>query len=116
MWQTIDLTNDVDPLLIDTQTVKFNLSAWLGGMSDQNDNTVVSLVFTDQFNQTIGSGASIGPVLAADRGDVTALLFRQANGFVPTGTRFLTVIATMTLLFGGTNNAYVDDIGVYLYQ
>ncbi len=116
MWQTIDLTDDVDPVLIDNQTVNYNLSAWLGGMSTQNDNTVVSLTFADQFNQTIGSGVSIGPVLAAARGDITALLFQQTNGIVPVGARFMTVCATMTLITGGTNNGYADDIAVYLYQ
>ncbi len=79
MWQTIDLTDDVDPILIDNQTVNYNFSAWIGRMFTRNDNTVISLTFADQFDQTIGSGVSIGPVLAVDPGDITALLFRQTN-------------------------------------
>jgi len=50
MWQTIDLNNYVDSGLIDTHTVKFNLSAWMGGYLVQDDNARVSLSFIDQFN------------------------------------------------------------------
>ena len=116
MWQTIDLNNYVDSGLIDTYTVKFNLSAWLGGFSLQNDNAIVSLTFINQFNQNIGSGVTIGPVLAIDRGSLTSLLFRQTQGLVPVGTRFITVTVTITSLTPPTSNVDVDNIAVVLYQ
>ena len=116
MWQTISLTNNVDPLLIDAQIVKFSLSVWLGGYYSQDDNVVVSLIFTDQVNQTVGSGISIGPVLGADRGNQTSLLFRQTNGFVPIAARYLTVLVTMTRLVGLRNDADIDNIVAVLYQ
>ncbi|CAF1682960.1 unnamed protein product, partial [Adineta ricciae] len=31
MWQTVNVTHTVDPVLIDNSVVKFNLSAWIGG-------------------------------------------------------------------------------------
>lgn len=116
MWQIIDLTNYVDPFFIDSHLVNFNLSAWLGGFSNQDDNVRVTLTFTDQFNQTIGNGTSIGPVLAVDRGNVTLLVFRQTNGLVPTGSRFLTVFVTITRRSGTRNNGDIDNIAVILYS
>ncbi|CAF3940076.1 unnamed protein product [Adineta steineri] len=55
MWQTINLINEVSPLLIDSQTVKFNLSAWIGGCTTQDDTTIVSLTFNDA-NNTMAAG------------------------------------------------------------
>ncbi|CAF3169737.1 unnamed protein product [Rotaria socialis] len=116
MWQTINLTNYADSALIDTGTVKFNLSAWLGGVSNQNDSATVFLSFTDQANQTIGSMTSIGPVLDTDRGGLTVLIFRQTSGLVPVGARSTSLLVTFTWGSGGYNNGYADNIGVYLYQ
>lgn len=115
MWQTINLSNYVDSFLIDSQVVNYNLSAWLGGYGSQDDNVMISLIFADQYNQTIGSGVSIGPVLAIDRGNQTGLVFRQTNGLVPMGTRFMTVLVTITCLAGPFNNGDVDNIVVVLY-
>ena len=115
MWQTIDLNNYIDSYLIDNQLVKYNLSAWLGGYQNQNDCALVSLFFQDQFNQTIGNGTQIGPVLAADRGNVNSLVFRQTNGLVPIGTRFFEILVTITLASGSYNNGNVDNIKVTLY-
>ena len=116
MWQTINLTNTIDPLLIDNHTVKFNLSAWLGGWSSQNDNAQVSVVFFDQTNYILSNATTIGPVLAAARGSQSSLLFRQANGLVPVGTRSLTVNVTLTCIISPSNDGNVDNIGIYLYQ
>lgn len=116
MWQTVNLTNTIDPLLIDSHRMKFNLSGWIGGWDAQNDNAAVSVVFADQSNQIIGNRTTIGPVLAAARGYRSSLLFRQANGLVPVGTRSLTVIVTMTCIIAPSNDGAVDNIGIYLYQ
>ena len=78
MWQNIDLNNYVDPFLIDSQTVRFNLSAWIGGWGNQNDAAIVSLDFYDHFNQRI-----------ANRAGQTSLLFRQTSGLIPGGTRIV---------------------------
>jgi hypothetical protein len=60
MWQTLDLANKVNPLLIDNQTVRYNLSAWLGGYGTQDDNAAVSLIFIDSNNQLVGNATIIG--------------------------------------------------------
>jgi len=115
MWQTVNLTNTIDPHLIDNHVVKFNLSAWIGGWSSQNDNAQVSVIFFDQTNQIIGSQTTIGPVLAADRGSQSSLLFRQANDYVPIGARSFTVIVLITCSVSPSNDGSIDNIGIYLY-
>lgn len=116
MWQTINLTNFVNPLLIDSQLVKFNLSAWLGGYDDQDDHVILSAAFTDQSGLVVGNSTRIGPVLASHRGDITSLVFRQTNSFVPLGARLLQVTVTLFHVNGTMNNGNVDDIAVVLYQ
>ncbi|CAF1237702.1 unnamed protein product [Adineta steineri] len=116
MWQTINLTNEVSPLLIDNQSVKFNLSAWVGGYSNQDDTAVVSVTFNDANNTMTGNITSIGPVYAVDRSSMTSFIFQQANDFVPIGARSMTVFVTLTRSQGTGNQGSVDDIAVILYQ
>ena len=115
MWQIIYLTNYVSPILIDNQAVNFNLSAWLGGVTTQDDNVVITLTFLDQSYQMVGNSISIGPVLAADRGSHTSLIPLEANGFVPIGARSVTLLVTITRVSGLQNNGDVDNILLYLY-
>jgi hypothetical protein len=116
MWQTINLTSTISPLLIDNNTVWFNLSAWIGGFENQDDNARVTLTFTNQANVIVGSTTTIGPILAADRGNVTSLLFRQANGLIPISARSFTVSVLMTFVIGGNTDADIDNIAVVLYK
>jgi hypothetical protein len=115
MWQTVNMTSSIDPNLIDNQTIWFNFSAWIGGYSGQNDNAQVSLTFIDQSNQKVGNLTTLGPVLDATRGSRTALLFRQANGFVPIGARSFIVIVTITRVYGASNDGDIDNIALLFY-
>ncbi|CAF1038853.1 unnamed protein product [Adineta ricciae] len=116
MWQTVNVTHTVDPVLIDNSVVKFNLSAWIGGWSSQNDNARVSIAFADQANQMLGNRTTIGPVSAADRNSQSSLLFRQATGLVPAGTRSFTILVTIICTDPTSNDGDVDNIGIYFYQ
>ncbi len=116
MWQTVNMTSSVNPLSIDSQTVWFNFSAWIGGYSNQDDNAQASLTFINQANQQVGNTTTIGPVLAPARGDVSSLLFQQANGLVPVGARSFMVMVTITRLVGTYNDGDIDNIAVILYQ
>ena len=116
MWQTVNLTKTVDPRLIDSHTIEFNLSAWIGGWSGQDDNARVSVTFFDQTNQIVGNQTTIGPVLAADRGSQSSLLFRQATDLVPVGARSCRVTVIITRVVSVSNDGDVDNIGMYFYQ
>ena len=116
MWQTVNMSRMIDPSLIDNQTVWFNVSVWIGGNYNQDDNAVVSLAFLDQINQPIGSNTTLGPVLTADRLNISSLLFRQAGGLVPVGARSFRMVVTMTRLSGFHNDGAVDNIVLNFYQ
>ena len=114
MWQKIDLSSDIYPL-IDNQTLKFNLSAWLDGFKSEDDNVVIYLTFGDANNQICDSTYQIGPVLAGTRGYISSLIFRKVIGSVPIGARFLTVLVTITRTDNVQNNGNVDNIALVLY-
>ena len=117
MWQYVNMTSSINPVLIDNQTVWFNFSAWIGGFEDQNDNANVSLTFVDQTNQQVGSTIVLGSVLAADRGNITKLLLRQTNGILPVGARSAVVTVVFTRLNGiSSNDGAVDNMALHFYQ
>ncbi|UJR18317.1 hypothetical protein I4U23_005219 [Adineta vaga] len=115
MWQTRNITSFLHSS-IDNQTVWFNFSAWIGGLDVQDDNGLVSLMFFDESNQIIGNITTIGPVLASDRASITSLVFRQANGLVPIGTRSFQVFVQFIRTTGTYSNGAIDNISFILYQ
>lgn len=111
--QSIDLSSDSG--LIDLGTSSFVLSAYLGGFSTQSDNAVLSISFLDNLNGVLGS-ALLGPVTSTDRAGATGLLFRSANGFVPTGARSVSVNLLMSRTDGDYNDGYADNLSLVLTQ
>lgn len=89
---------------IDADDVDFDLSAYLGGYNSQEDNSVFTSRFLNEFGSEI-SQVSIGPVTAADRSGQTGLLFRQALGDVPVGTRAIEFVLRST-----DNDGYADNL------
>ncbi|CAF1378438.1 unnamed protein product [Adineta ricciae] len=115
MWQTRNFTSFFHPL-IDNKTIWYNFSAWIGGLNSQDDTGQVSLTFFDGSYQTIGNSITIGPVLASDRNGITSLIFRQATGLVPVGTRSFQVFVEFIRAMGTSNNGVIDNISFILYQ
>jgi hypothetical protein len=107
--QLIDLT-PVAPLFTSNQ-VKFTLSGWLGGFSDQDDNAKLTIQFLSATGQALGT-ASIGPVLSADRKGDTGLVSRSATGGVPAGTTKIKVTLTMTKADGSDNDGSADNLAL----
>ena len=110
MWQYVNMTPSINPVLIDNQTVYYNFSAWLGGYSSQGDNAVAALTFVNQFNVQVGTTVTLGPVLPVDRNYTTSLLLRQTNGVVPVGARSCQIMVTLTVASGPTNDGDIDNI------
>jgi len=94
---------------IDGGWANYALSGWLGGWDAQNDNAVLSASFFDTGSIVLGS-ASIGPVLALDRGAVRGLLSRETAGLLPAGTRSVALRLTMTRTDGIYNDGYADNL------
>ena len=109
------MTRRINPSAIDNHTIRFNISAWIGGYKYQDDNAVISLMFLNSMNQQVGINTTLGPVLDADRGSITSLLFRQTNGLVPVGSRSFMVIVTMTRVLGYDSDGSVDNIVINFY-
>ena len=110
MWQVVNLIDSISPSLIDSQSITFNFSAWVGGFDLQDDAAQVSLAFLDQNNTTLASITTLGPVLSSHRSDITSLMFQQAIGLVPVGARSFLVMVNMTRTYGVTNDGSVDNI------
>ncbi|CAF2742208.1 unnamed protein product [Rotaria sp. Silwood2] len=112
MSQSIDLFPYATAIA--SGNVSFNLSAWLGGWTNQDDSAKVSVNFLDYAYQPVGNQTTIGPVLAADRGFTSSLIFRQNSGMIPINTRYMTVIVTLIWHSGSENDGYIDNISVKL--
>jgi len=98
---------------IDSGTVKYALSAWLGGYSSQADDATVTLAFTNAAGSKVGS-AALSPVSAAKRKSVTGLAAEAAGGVVPKGARSATVTVVFTRFEGEYDDGSADDISLIL--
>jgi hypothetical protein len=107
--QTIDVS--AAAVLLSSGKVKFVLSGWLGGYSDQNDNAVLRIQFVGATGQALGQ-ASIGPVQGNARNSTTSLLQRSTNGVVPVGTTKIEVTLTMTKTDGSDNDGSADNLSL----
>ena len=56
----------------------------------------------------------IGPVTAADRGELTGLLDRSTAGLVPAGTRSVDLVLTATRYQGSSDDGYADNLSFVL--
>ena len=97
---------------IDANRVTYKLSAWLGGWDAQDDHATMWIEFVSSSNATL-TNATITPILAVDRANVSQLLYREITGDVPINTRSATLFVSMT---ANTfwNDGSVDDIAFQL--
>jgi len=112
MDQSVDVS--AAATAIDSGTVGFTLSGWLGGWSNRPERATLTAVFLDANGQSTGTPVVIADVDAQARGNVTGLVQRAVEGVVPPSTRQITV--TVQFLSGMTSfqNAYADNISLTL--
>ncbi len=89
LTQTVDLT--AASADIDTGTVAYTLSGWLGGYLLDLSAASAKVTFLDS-NKTYLGAATIGPVTVLDRLLQTGLRERQTSGLLPEGTRYAQVV------------------------
>lgn len=106
-YQTLDFG------LSTTRATSYALTGWLGGWQDQGDNALFYVQFLDEFDNEIGSSV-LGPVTPQDRNNETGLMYRETDGFVPTGTRKLSFWLSMERLVSGDNDGYADNLSFVL--
>ncbi|CAG1007118.1 hypothetical protein PHYC_03393 [Phycisphaerales bacterium] len=110
--QVIDVSEGASR--IDSGEATFDLSAWLGGAGNQDDNAQVAAVFNDGLGQSLGTATLVGPV-ASERQNTTSLHERRATGGVPVGTRSVTLALTMIGSMGAYNDGYADNISLIMH-
>jgi hypothetical protein len=110
--QTVDVS--ADATVIDTGTVKMTLSGYFGGYTDQGDNAVLSATFQNAGDTAIGTVVNVGGVTPGDRSNTTGLLSRTIQATVPTGTRKIALVLTMTRTDGTANDGYADNLSLVL--
>lgn len=98
---------------IDGGSQQFNFSGFLGGFQNQNDQAQATVTFKNAENAGIGT-ALLGPVTAADRGNVTGLFLRNSAGIVPVGTRTIELSLQITRFGGTSNDGYADNLSLIL--
>jgi hypothetical protein len=106
-WQTLDFGTAT------TRDTSYALTGWLGGWADQGDNALFYVQFLDEFNNEIGNSV-LGPVTPQDRNNQTGLMFRETDGFVPTGTRKLSFWLSMERIVSNDNDGYADNLSFVL--
>jgi hypothetical protein len=99
---------------IDSGTVGFSLSGWLGGWRDQPGRATLTALFLDGTGHSTGAPVVIADVDARARRNLTGLVQREVDGLVPPATRQINV--TVQFLSGMTSfhNAYADNISLTL--
>lgn len=119
---SISQTISVDTLAesIDGVGVKYILSAWLGGFSDQRDMATITAIFLDESEDEIAR-AIIGPVTLKDRKwefggegeQLTGLLKRETSSTLPRNTRLIR-ITLESEVGSGANDGFADNISLVL--
>ena len=110
-FQDIDVSSAAS--LIDAGNLPYALAGWLGGYDNQDDNCVLTVQFQNWAGTVLGT-AQIGPVLAADRNDTSELLQKSTSGTVPTGTRVIHILLTITREEGENNDGLADSLSLVL--
>ncbi len=106
---------DISPAsaAIDNGGLPYTLSADLGGYSSQDDRASVTITFLDATISIVGSPLTIGPVTAADRGDLTGFLYRSLTALIPATARSIEVDIHM-IQTNGYNDGYADNLSLVL--
>lgn len=105
--QSIDLSSLA--ATINTGASRYDLSAWLGGYSSQNDNAKLTATFYGAGGAVLSS-ASLGPVFNTERGNQTGLLLRDTQGYIPVGTLNVGITLALTRTDGSYNDGYADNL------
>lgn len=109
--QRIDLSGNVQD--VDSGIVSVQLGGWFGGRGSDPDQAELAVAFITALGQVM-SEFVIGNVTAADRGNVTTLLFRQGSSAVPVGTRSIAVRVRLRAIGPGNSAGLVDLVSCML--
>ncbi|KAA5539564.1 PKD domain-containing protein [Roseiconus nitratireducens] len=98
---------------VDRGDIIIDLSAYLGGFSNQDDFAEVQLAYRKSSGGLTPFTTMQGPI-AAQRSNRTRLLFRQRYVTVPAGARSIEVNLRFHRNGGTTNDGYADNVSLRL--
>lgn len=89
------------------------LSAFLGGYAGHRDSMSVTATFLSEAGKTLGV-LKIGPVTAAERNNLTAMVQKTASKPVPRKTRSIQVKLAARRTDPSYNDGYADNVSLTL--
>jgi len=96
---------------IDAGKRKATLSGFLGGFASQDDSLAATATFLNAAGKSLGT-LKIGPVSAAQRKGLTALIKKSATKPVPKGTRSIQARLSAARTSGSYNDGYADNLSL----
>ncbi len=106
-WQQVDVSDKAAD--IDGGGVTFKLDAYLGGVGDQEDNTLLYVSFLDASGIEINH-TELGPNYVDLRDYYTVLAAFHTSGYVPEQTRAIRFDLSMEGPDGSASGAYADNL------
>ncbi len=106
-----DVTLPAPAAEIDTGRASVTLSGLLGGKATEADEGTVVATFLNGQGAPIGL-VQLGPVTAAERGNITTFIPKLQTALLPAGTRRIRVTLTATRSTGSTNDAYFENLAL----
>jgi len=110
-WQSVDVSGNA--ATIDSGLMNFKLFGYLGGVGDQEDNSLLYVSFLNAAGTEIDH-TELGPVFIDLRDYLTVLGGFQTNGTLPTGTRAIQFSLSMDGPDGDSSGAYADNLSFTL--
>nr|WP_316642466.1 PEP-CTERM sorting domain-containing protein [uncultured Roseateles sp.] len=110
-WQRFDVSDKAAD--IDGGAVAFKLDAYLGGVGDQEDNTLLYVSFLDAAGVEIDH-TELGPNYVDLRDYYTVLAGFHTSGYVPLQTRSIVFGLSMEGPDGSSSGAYADNLSFSL--
>jgi len=98
---------------IDAGLVRYDLSGYFGGLGSQDDSAELKMSF--YAGATNIGDVTIGQVAAAERGNVTGLLYQGFSGVVPAGTTEIDFAIRFVRFSGTFNDGYADNLSLVLH-
>jgi hypothetical protein len=110
-YQVVDVS--AQSAAINTGSVGYDLTGWLGGWTSQGDNAMLYVSFLDAASQVLGT-AALGPVTPAHRNNSTGLIYQEASGLLPVNTHHIELALSMERLNPNDNDGYADNLSFTL--
>lgn len=96
---------------IDSKSVIFDFSGWVGGYATDNDHAYVQIHFFSESWSYFGSvPLAFAYVNAAARKNITGMLLKQTSGVVPAGTSRIVITVDFNRAAGASSDGYVDNL------